>query len=308
MIVFIVNPKAGGGRVGKQWPGIEREIKQLFAGAYRVRHTTSPGHAAALTQEELRLGADIVVAVGGDGTLHEVVNGFFCAGQPVKPQAAVAILCLGTGADFGRSLNWPTQIMPALQRLRQPKIRAIDVGQAQFIGCKGEKATRHFINILDFGIGGAVVARVNRTTKFFGGRVSFFLAIAATLLTYRNQLVSFQVDDGPVCTERLNNFIVANGKFFGGGLKPAPNAELGDGYFDVVRLGDLSRMEAFTNLPNLRQGKHLSQPKVSSCRARRIRAESCDNSENVWIDMDGELVGRLPLDVSIMPQALRICE
>ena len=301
MIAFIVNSKAGGGKVKRVWPGIEAQIQKMWGSSYAVRYPQSKAQTIECAREELRNGAEMVVAVGGDGTLHDVVNGFFADQQPINPRAALAVLALGTGADFIRSLAWPTQISEALARLRQPEIKTLDLGQASFIGLSGQPESQYFINILDFGMGGAVVDRVNHTTKFFGGKISFLWAIVTTLFTYQNKPVQFQIDGSLPQTQRINNFIIGNGKFFGGGLMPVPQAKLDDGYLDAVILGDLGLLEALRNLPKLRQGTHLDHPKLKCYPARRVEAQS---AEPVWIDMDGELVGQLPIAIQVIPHAL----
>ncbi len=304
MIVFIVNPKSGAGRSGRTWPHVEKEVQARFGNEYRVRFTEHPLHAVSLTREELRKGADCIVSVGGDGTLNEVVNGFFHQDKPVRPEAHLSVLCFGTGADFVRSIHWPREYKKALERLESPQVRKIDLGRATFFGLTGHKQSRYFINITDFGIGGAVVDRVNRTTKIFGGKISFLWAIIVTFFTYENKTIQYKIDDGEWQTQVLNNFIVGNGRYFGGGLNPTPTAELDDGLFDVVTIGDVTLVEAVRNLSRLRAGTHLTHPKIRLVQARRVAAKA---EAPVYIDMDGEYVGQLPIEVEVIPRCLQIC-
>lgn len=283
---------------------VESEIARRFANSYRVVYTEHPLHAMELTREQLKRGAQTVVAVGGDGTINEVVNGFFEKGELVSKDAALAVLCFGTGGDFVRTINWPTDYRQALNRLAQGNKSRIDVGRGEFCDLKGQKQMRYFINIAEYGCGGVVVYRVNRISKFWGGKISFMWAIVTTLLSYQNQTIHFQCEHGPWQTEKLNNTIVANGRFFGSGLKPAPEAKLDDGKLDVVTFGDVSLWESINALPLLRRGEHLSNPKVHSYRTQVISATS---EEDVLIDMDGEMVGRLPASFEILPQILYLC-
>ncbi len=303
MIGFVINPESGGGKTGRIWSWLELELRKKFGSQFCAVLTEHPLHAAELTRQLLTDGVDTIVAVGGDGTLNEVVNGFFQDGKPVWAEAILGVLSLGTGADFIRTLNWPKDIPAALERLAQSKTKMIDLGLVHFTGVTGESCERYFINIADFGIGGAVVDRVNRTTKRFGGRISFMWSIMATLFTFKNKVITFSLDDGVWHTEVLNNFIVGNGRYFGSGLNPTPSAELDDGLFDVVTFGDFGFFEAIRNMSKLRRGEHLSHPKIHSYRAKKIAAHSEDL---VFLDMDGECVGRVPVTIEIKTAALRI--
>ena len=147
--------------------------------------------------------------------------------------------------------------------------------------------------------------RTNRSTKRFGGKMTFLWSILITLLQYKNQEIRYKLDDGAWQTGKFNNFIVANGRYFGGGLNPAPIALLDDGLFDVVSFGDIGRIDAINNLSNLRKGTHLKHSKISITHARTIEAAS-DNQ--VYIDMDGEFVGTVPIRVEILPKKLSLLQ
>jgi len=300
---FIVNPVSAGGSTGKKWPEIEALLKKNYAFDFEVVFTESPLHATQLAREAIRRGVQRIVGIGGDGTLNEIVNGFFEKDTVLNPEAVLGILEIGTGADFVKTLGQQPTIEQAILHLNEARPQAIDVGKAEFLTLENETDERYFLNILDFGLGGAVVERVNRTTKRFGGKISFLIGILSTLLTFKNKLIRSRLDEGNWQSGMFNDIIVANGRYFGGGLFPAPDALLDDGLFDVVFLGDVGRMEAVMNLSKLRKGRHFENPKVSLRRARKIEAQS---EEDVFIDMDGELVGKLPLKVLILPKKLRI--
>ena len=300
---FIVNPVSAAGKTRRLWPEVEREIRRLWGKNYEVAFTERPFHAAHLTSDALRRGCSKIVSVGGDGTLNEVVNGFFDGGKLIAPKAALGIVELGTGADFVKSLALPADFRQTLRLIAEGPAEKMDVGLASFHGRDGKWQSRYFANILDFGLGGAVVERVNRSSKRLGGKLAFLKGILLTLATYKNKTIRFRLDDGPWQTQKLNNFIVANGRYFGGGLLPAPEARLDDGQFDVVLLGDVGRLEAVLNLSKLRRGTHFENPKVSGTRASRVEAESV---EPVFIDMDGEFVGTLPIKILVLPRILPI--
>ncbi len=298
---FIVNPRAANGLTGKKWPGILELLKSAYPFPFDSVLTEYPMHAVQLSREGIEAGCERIIAVGGDGTINEVLNGFIQNDRLLRDDAALGVLEIGTGADFQRTLHLPADPRKAVEGLGAAQPRKIDIGKAEYIALSGKRTTRYFINILDFGIGGAVVERVNRTSKRFGGRISFLWAILITLFSYRNKNIRFRCDGGDWESRTLNNFIAANGRFFGGGLMPAPDASLTDGVFDIVLFGNLGRREAIANLSRLRAGTHLDNPHVSVTRKSRAEAVS---GEEVFIDMDGEFVGKLPVKVEILPAFL----
>ncbi len=300
--VFVVNPVAGNGRTGRRWHRYHRFFREALPAPFEVRMTRRPWHAAELTKEALESGATTIVCVGGDGTLNEVVNGYLDGtGRPWNPEARIAVFSLGTGSDFVRTLGLSPNPDDLARRLQGDRVRTIDVGVCEYVG-EGVPRARYFINVGEFGSGGAVVDRVNRTTKILGGRISFLLAILRTLPKYRNTRVAYTADRGPKKEVVMNDFIVANGRFFGGGLMPAPHADPEDGLFDVVIIGDIDFRTARRNLPALREGRHLELPDVTSFRAREIRFEA--NEE--MIDLDGECVGRRPERFELLPKRVRV--
>lgn len=301
--VLIVNPKSANGTTGRNWTRIDQEIRRGLKTDLDVRFTERQGHATTLASEAIKEGYDRVVAVGGDGTINEVVNGFFEKGKPINPNAALAAMSIGTGSDFVKTLEFPSTPFEAAERIRRGKAWTIDLGKCTFTSLDGEQQSRLFINIADFGSGGAVVDKVNRTSKVFGGQISFLWGILTTLPTYKNKLTKYRVDDGPEKEEVLNTFIVANGRYYGGGLKPAPNAQLDDGLLDIVSIGDVGFLEAVSSLGKFRKGTYLEIPKVKFSRGKTVVASS---EEPQLVEMEGEVVGRLPAQFEVLPKAMKI--
>lgn len=301
--VFIVNPRSANGATGRNWKAIDRETRRGLRTDYDVRFTERQGQATALASEAIKDGYELIVAVGGDGTINEVVNGFFEKEKPLNPKAALAVMSIGTGSDFVKTLEFPTTPYEAAERIRSGKVWPVDLGRCSFVGLDGEQRSRFFINIADFGSGGQVVDKVNRTTKVFGGSISFLWGILTTLPTYRNKLTKFRIDDGPEEERVLNTFVVANGRYYGGGLKPAPNAQLDDGLFDIVSIGDVGFLEAVSSLGKFRKGTHLETPNVSFWRGKTVAASS---EETQLVEMEGEVVGRLPARFEMLPKAMNI--
>ena len=298
----VVNPNSANGSTRRLWPEIEEKISAAI-GCFEWRFTCSQGDATRITREALNEGYDQIVALGGDGTNNEVVNGFFVDGKPINPQAAFAFICRGTGGDFRKTFGWGIGIDEALARIKGDKERCIDLGSFSYLSHQGETKRSIFINITSFGIGGLVDHYVNTTSKAFGGKASFLFGTVRALLTYRNQPVTLRLDDGPAESHVINSVAVANGRFFGGGMMVAPNAEPDDGLFDVVIMGDWSKTDMVTHGTDIYKGEHLKHAKTQVRRARKLTATS---EQKVLLDMDGEAPGRLPCEFQILPKALRL--
>ena len=300
---IVVNPKAQNGRAGKEWPELEQIIKDEYHGEFHVEFTSAPLHAITLAKQALKEHYDLVVALGGDGLLNEVVNGFFEQGKITNPNATLGVLPFATAADFIKTVGIPRDFRQAVKCLDSPSSRLCDVGLISCKSLEGQPVTRYFINVAEFGVGADVVDRVNRTTKRFGGTISFTWGILRTIPFYRNKTVSYSIDKGAETEARINNLVIANGRFYGAGLKPAPNARVDDGFFDISVIGDVGLFESVTSLGKLRDGTYLDLPKVTSLRGTSVSARC---SERVLIEADGEVVGKLPATFEVLPFAIRI--
>ncbi len=300
----VVNPNSSGGKTGRRFPALKQSIERRLGAEVGYALTRSPLDATRRAREALESGYEMIVSVGGDGTHNEILNGFFTPdGKPVREDAVLGVIPSGTGGDFRRTAYPGESEEQMLDRLVGRNARPIDVGRSEFTNAEGAPVRRMFLNITSFGIGGAVSNYVNESTKAFGGRVSFFIGAFRGMLAYHNQRLRLSIDEEEPREIKINNIAVANGRFFGGGMKVAPRAELDDGLFDVVTFGDLSKLEYAMLSRFIYSGTHLERPKVSFTRARRVVAES---DEVVLIDMDGEQPGRLPLTLEVVPRALRL--
>ena len=300
----IVNPKSGKLSGAHSWAAIEPRLREAI-GPFDAALTQATGGATALAREALRRGAERVVAVGGDGTLSEVVNGFFDGRAAINPAAVFSFLMCGTGNDFQKTLGRPASLDESLNALRQPREKLIDVGRLTYVGHDGLPREQHFLNIASCGMGGAVDRYVNAIPLrgLWGGKASFLAATLIALLVFRNKRVRLVIDDQPPRETRVRVAVVANGRFAGGGMMFAPHAELDDGLFDIVLLENVSRIQAVRHMPKIYAGRHLDLDQVVYLRGRRVEATS---DEEVLLDIDGEAPGRLPATFEIVPQALRI--
>lgn len=304
--VVIVNPHAGGGRARQLWPEL-RTALDATVGTYATRWTTRPGEATEHARTALRDGYDRVLAVGGDGTLNEVANGFFDGDTPIRPSAVLAPISCGTGSDFRRSLDASMPPEAAVHTLLQDRFCTIDLGRLRYTTEDGDDATRHFVNIASFGMGGAVDHLVQSLPMKArrSGRLAYLYAILHTLVRQPNVPVDLSIDGVPRGTFRIRNVAVANGRFFGGGLPIAPRARLDDGRFDVIVLGDLTRRALLRHAHRFYRGTHTALKHVFTVRGTRITATPTTDA-TVRLDVDGEPLGRLPATFEIVPQALRV--
>lgn len=300
----IVNPNSQGGKLGKKWLEISETLARAFP--FDDAITSGPGDATKLCAEALRNGAERIIAIGGDGTVNEVVNGFFDSdGKPIAPEASFALIPFGTGGDFRRTFGLPTDVHDAVEVIKANQRKKIDVGRLRFQATGGGTAHRMFANIASFGVSGVVDRMVNESGKKLG-KLGFMLNAARAAWSYKNKRVQLTFDDDPKdrVEATIQTVAVANGKFFGGAMKIAPEAEPDDGRFDVVVMGDLSFFDVVTKGRRVFKGAHIGMPEVSQRRARIVDAEAIDPGAIVELDVDGEAPGILPARFEILPAAL----
>jgi diacylglycerol kinase (ATP) len=301
--LVIANPASRGGATRTALPELEARLRAAGLD-FDLAVTERPGDATALARDAARGGRYLVVAAGGDGTLNEVANGLLEAGLALPVPSLLGVVPAGTGGDFRRTLGIPVDLGAAARVLAAARTRVIDAGRVRCSLPGGGDVVRHFVNVADAGIGGDVVDRVNRGGRLRRGEVSFLLAALATLMRWRNKLMRIEID-GAAQELVAQQVVVANGQYFGGGMRVAPGALPDDGQLDVVVMGDLGRMESARGLGKIRRGAHLTEPhpKVSHRRARQVRVSS---PETVRVDVDGEQPGLLPAVFDVLPGALRV--
>jgi diacylglycerol kinase (ATP) len=295
MSVVIVNPSSAGGSTGEAWPQIASDLRSQF-GAFRVLFTKHRGDAAALANEAARKGAKFIIACGGDGTVSEVVNGILSSGK----DAELGILPSGTGGDFRRTLEIPARTRDAAKILRTGRTARIDAGRVSYVDHNGTDETRYFVGVASCGMSTKVIECVKADHE------SFASALLKTAMRNEPVRLVVQLDDSHEHHLVVSNLCVANARYFGGGMKIAPDAKLTDGKFDVVSVGDLSALKIFTSAPRVYMGSHLSMPEVSHALARKITVRAADRTAEVALEVDGELPGRLPATFQIIPEALRV--
>src|SRR3954463_8681017 len=310
--VFLVNPASGNGATGKRWPELAHRAARLGLSG-ETFFSERPGHLIELGRQAADAGASLVVAVGGDGTLNEVVNGG--AERDVDP----APIPLGTGMDFGRTYGIPTKFDEAVRLALDGTPRTIDAGRVRYRTWGGEDAERWFVNVGSVGMSAAVAQRANGMSKALGGKATFFYALTRVFLEWQNTQISVELDDGRRSEARMHDVVVANGRWHGGAMMLAPEAEPDDGLFDVILIGDINKRDFVTTAPKIYKGTYLAHPKVELLRApsvpvtphpkvERLRARSVSVTapERLPIELDGEQVGATPARFEVVPRALRV--
>jgi YegS/Rv2252/BmrU family lipid kinase len=308
--LVIVNPSSASGGTGEAWPAVASDLRSEF-GSFQTTFTKVRGDASSLAAEAARKGTKLIIACGGDGTISEVANGIVSSGK----DAELGILPSGTGGDFRRSLEIPANSRAAARILREGRTRRIDVGRISFVDHSGAEAMRYFVGVASCGMSTKVIERVKaggpdwlpaNTPKWIGGRVSFGASLLQTAMRTEPTRLLVQLDDAHERHLLVTNLCVANARYFGGGMKIAPDAKLTDGKFDVISVGDLSAIKIFTSAPRIYLGSHLSLPEVSHGLARKLTVRSAERETQIDLEVDGELPGRLPATFQIIPEALRV--
>lgn len=312
MPLVIVNPASANGSTGDAWPSTASEMRRHF-GPFECAHTTRKGEAAELAEREALSGRRFIIACGGDGTISEAANGILRSGA----DAELGLLPSGTGGDFRRTLKIPTRAADAAIVLRNGETRRIDAGRVEFVNDEGANDSRYFVNVASFGMGGEVIRRVKERSIFprwsarlLGGKLTFAAAALHASATFVKPAALVSIEDSDEARLIVTNFCVANAQYFGGGMRIAPTARLSDGLFDVVSIGDMSALSILANSYRVYLGTHLGMREVRHARARRVSARAVAKAEDddgeVKLEVDGELVGRLPAAYEITRGALRV--
>ena len=282
---FIVNPLAGRGKAKKIWEELEPRLK--IDCPYNVYYTERAGDAVRLARLAQEDGATVLVSVGGDGTVHEIVNGMDLM------QGTLGLIPAGTGNDFCRSLNYPPDPLEIADNLFTWESRRVDLGK---IG------DRYFVNVIGVGFDAQVAHDVNRKFKRLTGLSAYLAGILKNLVTYRNAPLELEYDSHRWTGKSLL-VAVGNGRYYAGGFYILPPAEPDDGWFHICLVKDIGRLEILKVLPSVISGRHTGHREVAIMKARRISVQS---PLSLTIQADGEILGTLPLTIEVQPRALAV--
>lgn len=301
--VFVLNPQAAAGTTRRRFERVRARFQATLP-SMDVRLTEGPGHATELAREAVRAGAAAVIAVGGDGTNNEVVNGFFDeVGERIDSPTAFGVVTSGTGGDFRRTFGWTLDPKDDLARIEADRRRRIDVGRVRYRREDGGEGVRCFVNIGSFGMSGAIVETVNAGSKALGAKGAFMSATLRQMLRYRAPKVRLSLDDEAAEEVAITTVAVANGQYFGGGMWIAPEALCDDGAFELVVIRAASVGFWLKNGLKIYSGAHKELPEVICKGCRKLRAEPVGD-EPVLIELDGEQPGLLPATFEIVPSCL----
>ena len=306
--IVIANPKSAGGSTREKWSAIASDLRTHF-GPFNVAFTKGPGDGIELARRSADDGRTFIIACGGDGTVNEVANGILQSGK----DAEFGVFPSGTGGDFRRTLGIPREHREAAQALRTGETKRIDVGRISFVDHDGKPVERYFLNVTSFGLAAAIIERVKGSTSLswlpldtVRGRASFALSTLQEVVAIGATSVRIRLDDKDERTIQTVNFCVANSRYFGGGMMIAPKAKLNDGFLDVINIGDINTAKIILNAYTLYRGTHLDLPEVKDTLAKRIEAGPLHDDQEVHIEVDGELLGKLPATYEVVPGALRV--
>ncbi len=299
--LIIVNPASAGGSTRKVWPAIVASLHNILGG-FDCAFTSSQGDAIRLAREQALAGRKFIIACGGDGTVSEVASGIIESGRDCE----LGMLHRGTGGDFRKTINLPARVEDAARAIAQGITRTIDAGELVYTNRHGEQERRYFINVASFGMGGEVASRANASSKALGGTTAFAMATLSATFSYEMPEVIFQIDDSEEFRCRISNVSIANGKYFGGGMKISPQSRLDDALFEVIVIKALTKMEILINAHHLYSGTHLNLPYVGYRSGRVVKARSADSSRAVRVEADGEAPGYLPATFTVIPSAIRL--
>ncbi len=262
-----------------------------------------------LAERAARAGRSFIIACGGDGTINEVANGIIRSGVDVE----LGIVPSGTGGDFRRALGLPLSIREAAIALRDGRTETIDAGKVTFLGHDGETASRFFLNISSVGLAASVIKRV-KAAKLFDwlplegvrGKANFAFSALQEVIDIDPVTVRVSIDGGPEKTLQTICLCVANSRYFGGGMMIAPDAKINDGFLDLVNVGDMTTAKILLNSLSLYRGTHLGLSEVQSKSIRTIEVKAASPNDEILLETDGELPGRLPAKFEIVQNAIRI--
>jgi YegS/Rv2252/BmrU family lipid kinase len=301
---LVVNPRSASGQTGKRWAEVSAQVGRAI-GEFGQEFTAGTMDAARIARKALQDGYECIVAVGGDGTINEVVNGFFQDGRPLNPQAALGVIPRGTGGDFRRAFGWELDLDSALERLRTDKTEPFDVGLVEYLNHEGKPEQRYFANIASLGVSAEIAHEVNKGSKSLGGNLAFVWGTVKGMFGFQPPMVTIRADGGEWQTLPINMIAVANGRYYGSGMCVAPDAITHDGLFDITIWTGYTLKDFIFKTKGIYSGEHVKWKGTRRMQCRTFEAD-CEGGREVLVEIDGEVPGRLPAKMTILPAAIRL--
>lgn len=298
--LFIVNPAAGHGRAGARWEKA-RTLAQRIYPDLELARTEKPGHGRELARAATAAGAELIVAVGGDGTVGEVIDGYLAVSESVRRNTILTTFPAGSGCDFANHMGIPREPEAWAKFFVEGKRKRIDAGRATFRGPDGAVRSRHFLNVAALGLPGEVAMTVAKRGKVLGGTLTYLVEGVLSVMTARAKRIRLTIDGVEEAPAAYHLLAVANTSTFGGGMKLAPDADAEDGLLDLLTIANMTRAELMTLLPRAYSGGHVGREGVVLRRARRIEIQA---DEALPLNIDGDADGTSPVVFEVLPKAL----
>ena len=298
----IVNPTAGGYSVHKEWPQIRKQLRSIGL-SFDYEYSEGVGHAIEVAKAAVDAGYRYLIAVGGDGTINEVANGILCSTGSAS--TILGVVSAGTACSFTRSIGIPKDYINACSLLTGQGRRLVDVGVVE-CRSKGQSLRRFFVNQADVGFGAEVVEASKDIPGHFGRSINyapFVLAAVRCLFSYQNKRLTLRVENDAEVIRLCAMVVIANGSYFGGGMRIAPQAKPDDGLLDMIIVGDVKKSDLVKIWLMSYEGTHITHNNITVKRTTNATIQSC---ERTLVETDGELIGECPVSFRIIPSALTI--
>lgn len=285
-VLFIVNPSAGKGKSRLIIPNIESICKESEID-YDIKYTTRPYEATKIAESGVENGYERIIAVGGDGTLNEVVNGI------AESKVALGVIPAGSGNDFIKSINSSKNIDGIIRDSILGEVRQIDLAKCN---------DRYFINVGSIGFDAEVAAKAKTTKKLLTGLLAYLTAAISTLFTFEGMNVKVEID-GKLIEKKVLLVAVANAKYYGGGVLPAPKADIEDGFLDICFVEHVPKLRILYLLPKYIKGQHEDIKEVSFFKSKNVKFKS---SNRISINVDGEIFEDNQVEFKIIPKSINV--
>jgi diacylglycerol kinase (ATP) len=303
-VYIVANPVAGAGKAEAVIERLPSLLQGGIGAEYRLLTTDSKGAGIELGRRAVEQGAGLIIIVGGDGTINEVVNGILSSEKFQHKGCDLGIINCGSGGGLAQSLGIPHSLEEQVDTLLNASAKPLDVGKLRFVNPDGAPAERFFVSECQAGIGGAVVTKVGAAHKQMGGLLAFASAAVAQLFHYKSKHIRVRMGDGRELSNAMLGVVVGNGRYCAGGMQLTPAARPDDGFLDVLTIGDMRLPRRLSAFSKVYSGKHIYLRDFSLTQTDAVSVES---EEPLWLEADGELMGlSASYQISVCPGAIRI--
>lgn len=299
----IFNPSAGGGKAGKIYTLLNLVLCKRLGKHYSFHVTRKRNDATLFCRQAISNGARLIIAAGGDGTINEIINGFYNHDRPINPSCELGIIDCGTGQGFARSLGLPGSLDDQLEIIFNGSGRMIDTGLIRYTDYEGNKHKRYFISECQVGIGGNVALKVGFRLKKLGGKLAFGLTALKEAICSPSVSMTIKCNGHDAFTRKLIGIVIGNGNFCGGGMQLTPDAKLNDRLFNVLFINEMNRIERILNFMKIYKGDHIRTPAFTYLTTDSVMIDAPAKS---LLEADGEILGTTPCIISIIPDQLRV--